>query len=105
MQAEYDIIVVGAGSGGLSVSLSTARFGLKTLLIDKTDKHIGGDCLNYGCVPSKALSVAWYQCPLYKIYPYPVSGRVNQSLIVRHREKMLTGNLKKLLKVLLRLLD
>src|SRR6266536_4904901 len=51
----YDIIVIGAGSGGLSVSLFMNKVGLKTLLIDKSDKRIGGDCLNFGCVPSKAL--------------------------------------------------
>jgi pyruvate/2-oxoglutarate dehydrogenase complex dihydrolipoamide dehydrogenase (E3) component len=55
MKNEYDIIVVGAGSAGLAVSLFMAKTGLKTLLVDKTDKDIGGDCLNYGCVPSKAL--------------------------------------------------
>ena len=54
-KSKYDIIVIGAGSGGLGISLFMAKSGLKTLLIDKTDEHIGGDCLNYGCVPSKAL--------------------------------------------------
>ena len=54
-EIKYDIIVVGAGSGGLSVSLFMAKVGLKTLLIERSDEHIGGDCLNYGCVPSKAL--------------------------------------------------
>ncbi len=52
---KYDLIVIGAGSGGLGVSLFMAKVGLKTLLIDKSDEHIGGDCLNFGCVPSKAL--------------------------------------------------
>lgn len=55
MEKQYDIIVIGAGSGGLGISLFMAKVGLKTLLIDKTDADIGGDCLNYGCVPSKAL--------------------------------------------------
>jgi pyruvate/2-oxoglutarate dehydrogenase complex dihydrolipoamide dehydrogenase (E3) component len=53
--SEYDVIVIGAGSGGLGVSLFMAKVGLRTLLIDKSDEHIGGDCLNFGCVPSKAL--------------------------------------------------
>jgi len=51
----YDIIVIGAGSGGLNIASFMAKAGFKTLIIDKTDKSIGGDCLNYGCVPSKAL--------------------------------------------------
>lgn len=55
MKHHYDIIVIGAGSGGLGVSLFMAKVGIKTLLIDKTDQDIGGDCLNFGCVPSKAL--------------------------------------------------
>ncbi|HYF70107.1 MAG TPA: FAD-dependent oxidoreductase [Ohtaekwangia sp.] len=55
MDAKYDIIVIGAGSGGLGVSLFAAKVGLKTLLVDRSDKHIGGDCLNDGCIPSKAL--------------------------------------------------
>ena len=52
---QYDLIVIGAGSAGLSVSLFMNKIGLKVLLIDKTNRHIGGECLNDGCVPSKAL--------------------------------------------------
>jgi len=52
---KYDLIVIGAGSGGLNVAAFINRIGLKVLLIDKTDKNIGGDCLNTGCVPSKSL--------------------------------------------------
>jgi pyruvate/2-oxoglutarate dehydrogenase complex dihydrolipoamide dehydrogenase (E3) component len=51
----YDIIVIGAGSGGLSVGLSMHQLGFDVLLVDKNDKAIGGECLNTGCVPSKAL--------------------------------------------------
>jgi pyruvate/2-oxoglutarate dehydrogenase complex dihydrolipoamide dehydrogenase (E3) component len=52
---KYDIIIIGAGSGGLNVAGFFSRLKLKVLLIDKSDNHIGGDCLNSGCVPSKAL--------------------------------------------------
>lgn len=55
MTNQYDIIVIGAGSAGLSTALFTAKAGLKTLLIDKSEQNLGGDCLNWGCVPSKAL--------------------------------------------------
>lgn len=48
-----DIAVIGAGSGGLSVAAGAAMLGLKVVLFEK--HKMGGDCLNYGCVPSKAL--------------------------------------------------
>ena len=51
----YDIIVIGAGSGGLSIGLAMHEMGFKVLLIDKTAESIGGECLNTGCIPSKAL--------------------------------------------------
>ncbi len=52
---EFDIIVIGAGSGGLSVGLFMSQAGFKVLMVSKSDLDIGGDCLNDGCVPSKAL--------------------------------------------------
>ncbi len=51
-----DICVVGAGSGGLSVAAAAQQMGARTALIEKG--KMGGDCLNYGCVPSKALLAA-----------------------------------------------
>ncbi len=51
-----DFCVIGAGSGGLSVAAAAAAFGEKVVLIEKG--RMGGDCLNYGCVPSKALIAA-----------------------------------------------
>ncbi|MEM8627648.1 MAG: FAD-dependent oxidoreductase, partial [Pseudomonadota bacterium] len=48
-----DLCVIGAGSGGLSVAAAAAQFGVNVVLIEK--HKMGGDCLNYGCVPSKAL--------------------------------------------------
>ena len=51
----YDMIVIGAGAGGLNVAVPCAKLGLKTLLIDKNPDLIGGECLITGCVPSKAL--------------------------------------------------
>jgi len=51
-----DICVIGAGSGGLSVAAGSAQLGVPTVLIERG--KMGGDCLNYGCVPSKALLAA-----------------------------------------------
>ena len=54
-----DICVIGGGSGGLSVAAAAAAFGVSVVLIEKG--KMGGDCLNYGCVPSKALIAAGKQ--------------------------------------------
>ena len=51
----YDVLVIGAGSAGLSVGISMKRLGFNVLIVEKSDHRIGGDCLNDGCVPSKAL--------------------------------------------------
>ena len=51
-----DICVIGAGSAGLSVAAAAVQMGASVILIEKGD--MGGDCLNTGCVPSKALIAA-----------------------------------------------
>ncbi len=51
-----DLCVIGAGPGGLSVAAAAAAFGRNVVLVEK--HKMGGDCLNYGCVPSKALLAA-----------------------------------------------
>jgi pyruvate/2-oxoglutarate dehydrogenase complex dihydrolipoamide dehydrogenase (E3) component len=51
-----DICVIGAGSGGLSIAAGAVQMGAKVVLIEKA--KMGGDCLNTGCVPSKALLAA-----------------------------------------------
>ena len=48
-----DLAIVGAGSGGLSVAAAAAQLGLKVVLFEKGE--MGGDCLNFGCIPSKTL--------------------------------------------------
>jgi pyruvate/2-oxoglutarate dehydrogenase complex dihydrolipoamide dehydrogenase (E3) component len=53
---DFDIAVIGAGSAGLSVTAAAAQLGLKVALIERD--RMGGDCLNTGCVPSKALLAA-----------------------------------------------
>lgn len=51
---DFDIGVLGGGAAGLTVASGASQFGAKTLLIEK-EKELGGDCLHYGCVPSKTL--------------------------------------------------
>lgn len=61
-QIKTDICVIGAGSGGLSVAAGAVQMGAHTVLIERG--LMGGDCLNYGCVPSKALLAAAKQAHL-----------------------------------------
>ncbi|MGL1862234.1 MAG: FAD-dependent oxidoreductase [Pseudodesulfovibrio sp.] len=51
---DYDIGVIGGGAAGLTVAAGASQLGVKTLLIEK-ESVLGGDCLHYGCVPSKTL--------------------------------------------------
>ncbi len=56
---EFDLAVIGAGAAGLSVTAAAARLGVRVALIERG--KMGGDCLNAGCVPSKALLAAAHQ--------------------------------------------
>src|SRR6266480_1400051 len=51
--AKYDMAIIGGGSGGLTAARVASVLGANVLLVDK--ERLGGDCLNYGCVPSKSL--------------------------------------------------
>lgn len=52
MEKKYDIVVIGAGSGGLTAAVGFAKAGKKVLLVER--EHMGGECTNSGCIPSKA---------------------------------------------------
>jgi len=54
--ADFDLAVIGAGAAGLSVTAGAAQLGVKVVLIER--ERMGGDCLNIGCVPSKAMLAA-----------------------------------------------
>jgi len=53
MSEQFDIAVIGAGPGGYIAALKAAQLGAQVAVIEK--HHLGGTCLNYGCIPSKAL--------------------------------------------------
>jgi pyruvate/2-oxoglutarate dehydrogenase complex dihydrolipoamide dehydrogenase (E3) component len=83
---ECDICVIGAGSGGLSVAAAAAQFGASVVLIEKG--KMGGDCLNYGCVPSKALiaaaKAAYSQSHSAQFGIAPVRPEVDFKAVHRH---------------------
>jgi pyruvate/2-oxoglutarate dehydrogenase complex dihydrolipoamide dehydrogenase (E3) component len=76
----FEIIIIGVGSGGLSIGLFMAKAGFSVLMISKTDKDIGGECLNDGCVPSKAfihVSRIAHQAKLAAHFGLKVTGKAD----------------------------
>ncbi|GIX10840.1 dihydrolipoyl dehydrogenase [Elioraea sp.] len=53
MADQYDLIVIGGGPGGYVAAIRASQLGLKTALVER--EHLGGICLNWGCIPTKAL--------------------------------------------------
>lgn len=64
---DTDICIIGGGSGGLSVAAGAAQMGAPTVLIEAG--KMGGDCLNYGCVPSKSLLAAGHHASAWRKAP------------------------------------
>ena len=70
---DYDLGIIGGGAAGLTAAAGGAQFGAKTILIEKTDK-LGGDCLHFGCVPSKTLirtAGVWFLARRLKAFGLP----------------------------------
>ncbi len=88
-----DICVIGAGSGGLTVAAAAASFGVSVVLIEKG--RMGGDCLNYGCVPSKALLAAAKQAQAMrtgaKFGVTPVEPQVNFKSVMAHVKSVIAS--------------
>ncbi len=70
---DFDIAVLGGGAAGLTIASASAQLGARTLLIEK-EGRLGGDCLHYGCVPSKTLiktARVWHQARNAERYGLP----------------------------------
>src|SRR3954451_24279028 len=53
MAESYDVIIIGSGPGGYVTAVRSAQLGFKTAIVER--EHLGGICLNWGCIPTKAL--------------------------------------------------
>ena len=53
MAKSYDLIVIGSGPGGYVAAIRASQLGMKTAVVEK--EELGGICLNWGCIPTKAL--------------------------------------------------
>ena len=54
MTSDYDVVVIGSGTGGYVAAIRAAQLGMRTAVVEK-EKVLGGTCLNWGCIPTKAL--------------------------------------------------
>jgi pyruvate/2-oxoglutarate dehydrogenase complex dihydrolipoamide dehydrogenase (E3) component len=94
---KYDIIVIGTGSGGLSIGLTMHTLGFRVLFIERDEKNVGGECLNSGCVPSKALihvSRLVHQANRAKAFGLP-GGTVDFDKVtayIRERQEIIRGH-------------
>ncbi|MXU66433.1 dihydrolipoyl dehydrogenase family protein [Oceanomicrobium pacificus] len=90
---ETDLCVIGAGSGGLSVAAGAVQMGARVVLIEGGE--MGGDCLNTGCVPSKALLAAAKQAHLMgagaKFGIAPVEPQVDFGAVHDHVHGVIAG--------------
>lgn len=89
-ELKADVCIIGAGAAGLSVAAAAAQLKLKTVLIEQG--KMGGDCLNYGCVPSKALLhvasvVAQKTSAVFGLAPPP--GKVDFVMVAEHLRKVI----------------
>jgi len=88
-----DICVIGAGSGGLSVAAGAAQMGARVVLVE--GGKMGGDCLNYGCVPSKALIASAKQAHTMTAgKPFgvqPETPRVDYAAAMNHVAETIAG--------------
>jgi pyruvate/2-oxoglutarate dehydrogenase complex dihydrolipoamide dehydrogenase (E3) component len=88
-----DLAVIGAGSGGLSVAAGAVQMGASVVLVEKG--RMGGDCLNYGCVPSKSLLAAAHAAQVVRTAgAYGVNGHepaVDLAAVRQHVRGVIAG--------------
>ncbi|MGK7940460.1 MAG: NAD(P)/FAD-dependent oxidoreductase [Crocosphaera sp.] len=93
MAVDYDIVVIGGGSGGLVVASAAAQLKAKVALVEKD--RLGGDCLWYGCVPSKsfihAARVAYEVKNSQRFGVYVDTSTINFSQAIGHVQQVITA--------------
>ena len=94
MADSYDVIIIGAGPGGYVTAIRSAQLGLKTAIVER--EHLGGICLNWGCIPTKALlrsAEIYHYMQHAKDYGLSVQGASFNPAAVVKRSRGVSGQL------------
>ncbi|MBX3596332.1 MAG: dihydrolipoyl dehydrogenase [Rhizobiaceae bacterium] len=95
MADSYDVIIVGSGPGGYIAAVRSAQLGLKTAIVER--EHLGGICLNWGCIPTKALlrsAEIMHYAENAKNYGLKIEGKVSADVkAVVDRSRGVSGRL------------
>jgi len=94
-ETSYDVLVIGAGPGGYVTAIRSAQLGLKTAVVER--EHLGGICLNWGCIPTKALlrsAEILHYATHAKNYGISIDGRIGfDPAAVVQRSRNVAGQL------------
>ena len=96
MAEQYDVIVLGSGPGGYVAAIRAAQLGLKTAIVER--ENLGGICLNWGCIPTKALlrsAEMFHQMKHAKAYGLAAEGVTADLAAVVARSRAVAGQLNK----------
>ena len=98
----FDVVVIGAGPGGYPAAIRAAQLGASVAIVEK--EQLGGTCLNWGCIPTKALIAAadtYQRIKHAEAFGITVQGAsVNYAAMAAHKTKVvsqLQGGIKQLL--------
>jgi dihydrolipoamide dehydrogenase len=94
---EYDVVIIGAGTGGYVCAIRAAQLGLKTAVVEK-QKALGGTCLIWGCIPTKALLEHAHALKVAQSAKEwgltgfdPTGVRIDMPAVHARKDKMITG--------------
>src|SRR5436305_785309 len=95
MAAPYDILIIGGGPGGYVAAIRAAQLGFKTAVVER--EHLGGICLNWGCIPTKALlrtAEIYHYAEHAKDYGLKLEGKITYDpAAVVKRSRAVSGQL------------
>ncbi|CAN7460613.1 dihydrolipoyl dehydrogenase [Phyllobacterium sp. LjRoot231] len=95
MANNYDVIIIGSGPGGYVTAIRSAQLGFKTAIVER--EHLGGICLNWGCIPTKALlrsAEIFHYGQHAKDYGLTIEGKISADVkAVVQRSRGVSGRL------------